>query len=125
MKKFLTPLSLVHSRGADKFCLSAPLVWINGDRVIIIPVGFSTDLASIPRVARWVIDNDEAGIIDAAVLHDWFFHADAHKCPMSDLTFNQANLEMVAAMKVLGASWLKRWLVYFAVSIFGKKYWKG
>ncbi len=36
-----------------------------------IPVGYETDLASIPQPFRWLLKNDDPMYAQAAVVHDW------------------------------------------------------
>ncbi len=52
----------------------APLVWEIGRKgsglVFTVPAGFTTDLASIPRLARMMFDRGDGRIAKAAILHD-------------------------------------------------------
>lgn len=48
----------------------APLRWRESDGEIVVPRGFITDLASIPRALRGVL-NVNGRSRKAAVLHDW------------------------------------------------------
>lgn len=72
---FLTPLELIADPQPDLWRLGAPLVWC--DPVygrLEVPVGFQTDLASIPRLFRNLPFLDPAGISRrAAVVHDWLY----------------------------------------------------
>lgn len=53
-----------------EWVLLAPMTWREGDEEIVVPRGFITDLASIPRALRGVL-NVNGRSRKAAVLHDW------------------------------------------------------
>lgn len=72
---FSTPLILEAAPDPDFWILRGPLVWC--DPIfgrIVAPVGFRTDLASIPRTLRNLPDFDPNGRSRrAAVMHDWLY----------------------------------------------------
>lgn len=41
------------------------------ERNIVVPTGFETDLASVPRLMRWLVPVANAKNRKAAVVHDW------------------------------------------------------
>lgn len=70
-------LALIRRDGI--YVLTAPVVYQGNTDIIIVPSGFTTDLASVPRMFRALLD--VAGIHDrAAILHDYNCtrQADAH-----------------------------------------------
>jgi hypothetical protein len=68
---FTTPLDLrAHTPGRWYFL--APLVWVRDDERIEVPTNFITDLASIPRLLRWLFDRNGRSR-RAAALHDWLY----------------------------------------------------
>ena len=63
-------------RGRTVYRLETPLVYIDGERVITVPAGFETDLASVPRVPiAYLAWGDRAH--REAVLHDYLYSIDA------------------------------------------------
>jgi Protein of unknown function (DUF1353) len=56
----------------DYWAVVAPLVWDSPTLHLTIPVGFITDLASIPKVLRNTLDVDGRSRAPA-ILHDWLY----------------------------------------------------
>lgn len=56
----------------DNWLLAEPLRWASPELDIIIPQGFKTDLASIPRVFQNMLDVDGRSRLPA-ILHDWLY----------------------------------------------------
>lgn len=70
--------------------------------------GFITDFASVPQIARWIIDNDELDLLAAALVHDANFS-------MHFLNFKQTN-ELFRKMIRARGRRFKSWLAWRAVS---------
>lgn len=55
--------------------------WVSGEEIrwtekgctITVPAMSRSDLASIPRMLRWIVSNDDPRIRRAAFLHDWLY----------------------------------------------------
>lgn len=77
----------------------------SGDE-ITVPAGFVTDLASIPRVARWLIPIAGRSA-KAAVLHDWLLH----------LLDRRATSVFNEALIVAGTPTWRRWVMVAAVFV--------
>lgn len=56
-----------------KELLSAAQYRLKDGRWIVVPKGYKTDLASIPKVFRWIIRGDESWLKRAAIAHDWLY----------------------------------------------------
>ena len=86
----------------------------------IVPKGFETDGASIPRIF-WSIAGCplKAKYVKAAILHDYLYSKN------SKISFHQANLAFYRNMRRAGIPKLKAKLMYKAVEIFGKSHYKG
>ncbi len=78
----------------------------SGDR-ITVPAGFETDLASVPR-ALWSILPPFGKYMPAALIHDYGYITQARSRKETDLIFRES-------MKVLGVSWRRRNVMYWAV----------
>lgn len=79
---------------------------MSGDR-ISVPVGFETDMASIPR-PLWAILPPFGRYMPAAIIHDYLYMTQERSRKQSDKIFKEA-------MKVLGVSWHRRNTMYWAV----------
>ena len=85
-----------------------------------IPKGFKTDLAKVPKLLHSFYPphgtkHSEYGT--SAVLHDYLYSKKLFDRKICDLIFLQA-------MKQQKCKFLTRYLFYFAVRIFGNKYYK-
>jgi len=83
----------------------------------VIPKGFKTDLASIPKFMWWFIAPTDWGILVPAILHDWItrFHEDFIRLE-ADQLFREK-------MKDFKLGFIKRNLAYLAVRLFGWVAW--
>ncbi len=92
----------------------------DGRREITVPEGMVTDLASVPRIARIFVGR-VGPHLEAAIVHDFLYVAwqdlPDHDARPEDRKF--ADRLMRAAMASAGVGYLKRWLIYAAVRIFG------
>lgn len=95
--------------------LLAPLKWSAAES-ITVPAGFITDLASLPRLVRPVLDRNGMSR-RPAVLHDWLY---AGQC----LSRANADRLFLDAMAADGVGWAKRWSMYGAVRAAGWRYYK-
>ena len=78
---------------------------------IIVPSGFKTDFASVPRPFWWIIPQwGKYG--SAAVVHDLLYQTGIRKRKEADTIFLQA-------MKESNVGWLTRYIMYWAVRAFG------
>ena len=101
-----------------RWLVARELVWDGPDGVVIsVPVGFPTDLFSIPRPFWWVIRPDHPGR-RAAVLHDYIYvHlTDRYTRAAADRIFRQA-------LAWCGVNWLARWTMWAGVRIGGRGNW--
>lgn len=82
----------------------------SGDRVTV-PVGFVTDFASVPSIFATVLPKwGKYG--NAVIIHDYLYWEGSRKRKECDFIFFEA-------MRVLGVSLLKRYIMYGAVRVFG------
>ena len=114
MPKFLTELD-VTCIDDGIWRLDDPLVFESDilDK-IIVPAGFQTDFASVPRVPiAYMFFGDRAH--REAVLHDYLYCIDA----IPAATYSQANEVFLEAMKERGKNFLVRYSMYWGVVIGG------
>jgi len=83
----------------------------------IIPEGFESDGASVPRIF-WSIYPPWGVYAEAAVVHDFHYRAQVR-----GLTRAMADKIFLFGMKELGVSFKNRYIIYYAVRLFGWKFW--
>ena len=89
-------------------------------RVIEVPQGMLTDLASVPWYFRWLVSR-VGPHLEASIVHDYLFIAwqDIDDYPAQRKDFDFANELMRHAMIEAGVKWWRRALILFAVRIVG------
>jgi len=85
------------------------------DALIKVPVGFQTDLASVPRILQPALQKD-GGILEAALVHDYLY---SHAAQAMGFTRKQADLIFLEAMTMAGMGPIKRGWAFHAVRMFG------
>ena len=83
-------------------------------RAVTVPAGYKTDLASVPRLLRWVVPVANAKNRKAAVVHDYL-------CTHGDgVCRNQKQADKVfrEAMGVLGLGRFRSGALYYPVRMF-------
>lgn len=109
--------------------LRDPLIYYSDllNREVVVPRSFFTDLASVPRIFRWLVPVANAKNRRAAVVHDLLCHGKYQK----HYGISQAIADKVfkEAMQVEGIAGWKASIVYNSVRAFqmvtkGSKYWK-
>ena len=108
--KFLDdPTLKVHG---DDWRLVLPLFYMRSDHtMIVVPSGFVTDLASIPRVFHPLIPVNGKHRA-AAILHDYLYETQTMSRAKADSIF-------LEAMEACGVRWTQRVVMYSAVRIGG------
>ena len=85
-------------------------------RAFIVHKGFITDLASIPRLLRPVLDSNGKSR-RPAVLHDSLYCRQLTRRADADLLF-------LEALELEGVGWAERTALYLGVRSFGWLYWR-
>ncbi len=115
MSTFTTPADL-RMLGDSQWMLLDRFEYHQGtypsDRVICIPTGTITDLASVPRFL-WAIFPPHGRYAKAAIVHDYLYD-------QAIGTKRQADDIFLEAMGVLGVPPVPRYLMYWAVRMFGR-----
>ena len=110
MSSFTTPL-IVEKVGNRLWRTYRELIYYVGEEnsadIIIVPVGFTTDFASIPSLF-WMMLPPDGQYTQAAVIHDWLYYTQTRTRLESDRIF-------LEAMKVLKVNVFKRLIMYKAV----------
>jgi hypothetical protein len=124
----------IHAAGPTTWRLLAPLIWTGtqGD-TYIVPVGFETDFATVPRFLHWLV-LPYGAYTRAAVLHDYLIderiNADD---PRMRVTSRDTDGIFRRVMADLGVPWAKRWIMWAAVRAaslgnprraYGRQFWR-
>lgn len=122
----------INDRG--QYELRTRLVYVTRGYKLIVPKGFITDFASVPRWA-WSIITPTGLHQDAAVLHDYLYQYEGRP-RTEDVTltelerpwpcrFTRVECDNIfyEAMRELGVGWFKAWAMAKAVNIFGGFAW--
>ena len=119
--RFLTPL-IVRDDGGT-FVLVEALFYESAvlGGVLVVPPGFPTDFASIPR-GLWNILPPVGKYDSAAVCHDKLYRDGA----FNGKAIDRANADRVLseAMEVCGVGRVQRWLIYSGLRIGGWVVWR-
>nr|DAJ24678.1 MAG TPA: Protein of unknown function (DUF1353) [Caudoviricetes sp.] len=87
--------------------------------VIVVPKGFKTDYASVPRIFRNII-NSYSKHGRGAVVHDWLYSS---QCK-TDITREEADKIFLEIMAECGVNKIKRKFMYRMVRIFGSSHFR-
>jgi hypothetical protein len=106
------PGSLTVSRvDAERWSLVDDLVYHGRWERFVVPAGFRTDFASVPRVVTWLIPRFGAYTL-AAILHDWLVSTGIRT---GAVTARQADGIFRRVMRESGVPVLRRWLMWAGV----------
>jgi Protein of unknown function (DUF1353) len=106
------PGSLTVSRvDANTWALVDPLVYQGRRQRFVVPAGFRTDFASVPRLVTWLIPRFGAYTL-AAILHDWLCDEGIRS---GVVTPRQADGIFRRVMRESGVPVLRRWLMWAGV----------
>lgn len=83
---------------------------------MVVPAGFVTDFASVPRVF-WGLIPPYGKHTRAAVVHDWLY-------AMGEVPRIQADGIFRRIMRECGVGRAKRWTMYLALRLFGWAAWR-
>ena len=103
--------------GTNLVKLTAPLVYVTSwGKTLTVPVGYVTNLYSIPTAIKWAFGRIDAKYGAAAALHDWLY--DGHV-----LDRDTCDDVLFEAMLALGASEIEAWIVWSGVRAGGWVAW--
>lgn len=120
MSRFLTKLCLEVADNQDdgQWIVHSALVYQSdfAGRTFIVPCGFQTDLASVPRlpIIFWLTG---ASSNEAACIHDFLYSTHEVDRATADAVLREASA-------VTGVPAWRRWMMYWGVRIWGGSHWK-
>ncbi len=80
--------------------------------LIVIPKGFQTDLASIPRIFWNILPPQQANFVAPAILHDYFYSTGTGKRIDADAI-------LYASLRQQGAMWITANIIWLGVRLGG------
>jgi len=98
----------------------APLVAQTDIGEVVVPKGFESDGASIPRFAWSIVGHPFSGYLPAAVVHDYLYRQGSEP----DCSRREADKVLADLMRCLGYSWVKSKTFYLSVRAGGWRSWK-
>ena len=105
---------------ATEFTVEEPFraFWNRKGNVVAftVPQGFTTDLASVPRIFQSIVPK-LGHHIRPAIVHDYAY--EGHTA----LTRKEADAMFLDGMKTTKVSWLRRWAMWAAVRVGGTGKW--
>lgn len=108
---FETPTVSVRSSGAEEWELLEPLAYQGNLQRFVVPAGFRTDLATVPRVVVWLVPR--WGLYTrAAVLHDWLCTVGIET---RAVTARDADGLFRRVLRESGVPVVRRWLMWCGV----------
>ena len=90
-------------------------VVLSDGRTIVIPVGYKTDFASVPRMLRGIVQPGGNHNL-ATLIHDWLYDNQLYSRKFADQ-------EMLYWLKMIGCSKIKAYTMYYAVRLGGRSWW--
>jgi len=122
MSSFTQPLIVSPMKGCRMWKLIEPFEYYvgseNSKETIVIPAGFITDFASIPRFFWSLIGHPVGEYAAAAVLHDYLYSCQG-VIPERVYSRKRCDQIFLEAMGVLGVGLIKRSLMYASVRSLG------
>lgn len=121
MSRFLTKLVMANETDRDdgQWRLTQPLAYESevAKLIITVPIGFRTDLASVPRLpVIYLLAGGTSN--EAAVVHDYLYTVQLVPRSMADAVLREASA-------VTGVPAWRRWLMWAGVRVGGALRWGG
>lgn len=112
MARFITPLRVIQI-APNRWQLESALMYASDlvDEVIVVPHGFITDFASVPRLPlAYLVAGGKASA--PAVVHDWMYSTRDFERDVADAIFREA-------IRVAGHSAFTAWIMWAGVRVGG------
>ncbi len=94
----------------ERWALTESVTYAGNTETFVVPAGFQTDFASVPRIFVWLLPR-YGKYTKAAILHDWLC------ARVREGTFDRADADGLfrRSMRELGVPFVRRWLMWAAV----------
>lgn len=109
---FLSDWVETTTRDGESFTLTKAVTYVGKFGRYVVPAGYVTDFASVPRLLWWF--TPKSGPWNkAAIVHDWLITNGL--LGEIDITSPKVDAEFREALKVCGVGWIRRWLMWTGV----------
>lgn len=109
-----------HVPDRDKWVVKQPLQYLSPDFIsVVVPTGFETDLASVPRILWGIIPQSDKHIVEGSIIHDYLYSGG-----MPSITRAEADRILREACKEMKAPAWYCWIVWAGVRLGGYFAWK-
>lgn len=108
----MSPIADARFRRVDakRWAVEADFTVVGNTQTWVVPAGFVTDFASIPRFLTWLIQT--YGLhLEAALVHDYLWSL----CRKGEFNYPDADGIFRMLLRVLGVKPLQRWMMWTAV----------
>ena len=102
-----------------QWVVEAPFAAVWHSKTVKVPMGFHTDLASVPRLFRSLIPQ-VGRHIQPAIVHDLLYR---HPWTREGLSRGQVDQMFLDGMETVRVGWMRRWAMYSAVRAAGWASW--
>lgn len=104
--RVLTALQTVKI-GRKLWMLTRPMVYNTPRGSFVVPAGYITDHASVPRVFTSVVPPVQSCVAEASILHDWFYNKDSEDVPreFADLCLRELTIVRGGSTALGYAAW--------------------
>lgn len=101
----------------------AVTIFLSNGYELTIPAGYITDFATVPRLLRGVVATQGNHTL-AALIHDWLYDT-KYDGDLGNWKRDRkfADMEMLMWMEHCDSSKIKRYTIYTAVRVGGRKWW--
>jgi hypothetical protein len=110
----------IHHNGRS-YTLRESITYMTRDGVVLhVPIGFKTDMASVPK-AFWWIFAPQGRYQYAAIIHDWLYYG--HRIGLFKHSREWCDRVFMQAMIDSEIGWRTRLPIYWAVRLGGRRAW--
>jgi hypothetical protein len=95
-----------------QIALDSPLKWVGKTETFIVPKGFVSDFATVPKFLWWLF-GPTGKYTAAAILHDWLCTLLGTRCPPASARDTDGIFRR--RCKELGVDYVSRWLLWTGV----------
>lgn len=107
--------------GYRKYILMRKYSYKIHNRIIEVPANFITDLASTPKILWNIFEPAGKNYTRSALVHDYLY---SKNCIYTDISRKEADKIFLEIMKERGVSFWKRHLMFIAVRMFGRLFFR-
>lgn len=111
-----------HKSADQLWELMEPFAFETPSLSVTVPAGFVSDFASVPRLVRWYVDDDDPAILPGSIVHDYVY---GRRGMLEGRKISRAEADALLrdAMLTAGAGKTLAAVVHAAVRLGGGAHW--